>query len=623
MAADPALMSEWESLQRELAAVKCLSTSFKNRRYVAKYRGQQLRPEREYAKVVEDRFRDPEFTPFAWPLLEAACRVGDAFNVRALVANRGFDNTDEAMLARCVVAAAKRGDESILRCLLSNGGSPNAMLSHKPVQEYVDEDEDEDEGDSRNQFIVTALSTAASASQDHIVAALLDLGADPLTQPYSLLAACESGNLNSCNSIYRWLEQHARDHSPVLLLNYFGQNAVHRAALYGHVPVLDFLLSRAADINHRDRDDRTPLMLAIGSTTEHGKRSRLATVKYLLAHGARCGDVYDARRDTPLLMSFFIATRPPRRGRPREQVQSREILDQRRPTVHAKPVNHDLQTTLPEEDAAALAAESDESYDKHVAADRLSVALHLLSILDRQDQARANALGETILCIACKYDKESFVELALASPAASTMINARTVRGESALHMAARCRAVRIVYLLRQAGADRTFLSRDGLSALAVAVSTGDPDILDALLSPGPLICSPIGTVRARRWEKGGGRTEYKGLGKTNHGIASAHLREALFAAARFGKSALILKLIQYYKVDVTQRDPDGTGNTCLHVAVMHRQHHALDTLKRRGVPVRVENEAGMTAEALARRLGDVEALQILGQSFVTRKYDN
>ena len=77
MASDPALMREWELLQRELAAVKCLSTSFKNRQYVAKYRGQQLKPEKEYAAHVADRFRDPEFTPFAWPLLEAACKVGD------------------------------------------------------------------------------------------------------------------------------------------------------------------------------------------------------------------------------------------------------------------------------------------------------------------------------------------------------------------------------------------------------------------------------------------------------------------------------------------------------------------------------------------------------------------
>ena len=38
MASNPALMKEWEFLQRELAEVKCLSTSFKNRQYVEKYR---------------------------------------------------------------------------------------------------------------------------------------------------------------------------------------------------------------------------------------------------------------------------------------------------------------------------------------------------------------------------------------------------------------------------------------------------------------------------------------------------------------------------------------------------------------------------------------------------------
>ena len=74
---------------------------------------------------------------------------------------------------------------------------------------------------------------------------------------------------------------------------------------------------------------------------------------------------------------------------------------------------------------------------------------------------------------------------------------------------------------------------------------------------------------------------------------------------------------MERYKVDVSQRDPDGTGNTCLHVAVMYRQPHALETLKRRGVPVRAKNKAGMTAEALSIKMSNLEALEILRRSFV------
>ena len=620
MATNPELMREWAELQRELAEVQCLSVSFKDRAYVEKYRKQKLKPEKEYATHTQDRYRDPEFTPFAWPLLEEACRVGDEFNVRALIANRGFDSEDTEMLDRCVIAAAKRGDESILRCLIHHGASPNATVSYRPVQEYSQDGvtdgnaQIEEEEEDRNLYTETALSAASRKSHDRVVVALLDLGANPLAKPYALLLACESGNLASCNSIYRWLEKHAKDRSPVMLLNSFGQNAVHRAALYAHIPVLEFLLSRAADINEKDNEGRTPLMLAVGSTTECERRSRLSTVKYLLSQGATCGDIYDMQGDTPLLMSFFIATRTPRRGKPRKLTnQQRERIQK----AQAKPIGQDLEVILPEEDEARLAAASDKSYDELVANDRLSVDKYLLSILNTEDQARANALGENILCIASKYDNEDFVRLALASPAASIMINARTVRGESALHLAARSKSVRVVYLLRSAGADRNFRSRDGMSALAVAVSTGDPDIMDALLSPTPLLPSPVGTPRARRWEHGGGATQYPGLAKVNHGIDPEHLREALFVAARFGKSSLIVRLVERYKVDVFLKDPDGTGNTCLHVAVMHRQHHALNTLKRRGVPVGAKNNAGMTAEALASKISDLESLEILRRSFV------
>ena len=62
------------------------------------------------------------------------------------------------------------------------------------------------------------------------------------------------------------------------------------------------------------------------------------------------------------------------------------------------------------------------------------------------------------------------------------------------------------------------------------------------------------------------------------------HIFEALFVAARFGKSSLISRLVERYKVDVSQRDQMGRVIHA-HVAVMYRQPHALETLKRRGVP--------------------------------------
>ncbi len=37
---------------------------------------------------------------------------------------------------------------------------------------------------------------------------------------------------------------------------------MHLAASFGHLPMVDFLISRGADIHGRDKEGRTPLLLA-------------------------------------------------------------------------------------------------------------------------------------------------------------------------------------------------------------------------------------------------------------------------------------------------------------------------------------------------------------------------
>ena len=68
--------------------------------------------------------------------------------------------------------------------------------------------------------------------------------------------------------------------------------AVRRAAEQGDIAKLQFLLDRGADINARDADNRSPLMLAV-------THSRTKVVELLLAHGADA-NAADRSGATPL-----------------------------------------------------------------------------------------------------------------------------------------------------------------------------------------------------------------------------------------------------------------------------------------------------------------------------------
>jgi hypothetical protein len=101
-----------------------------------------------------------EFTAFTWPKLLLAVRCGDEFNARALIENRSFDPNDADELARCIDAAASRGDERICRALIRAGADPSQHYPDAPRTSWA------------------PLCVAAEYGQTHLVKALLDLGAD-------------------------------------------------------------------------------------------------------------------------------------------------------------------------------------------------------------------------------------------------------------------------------------------------------------------------------------------------------------------------------------------------------------------------------------------------------------
>lgn len=93
-----------------------------------------------------------------------------------------------------------------------------------------------------------------------------------------LLQACEQGNnVQAKGLLDSGLDVHARFTDFI----YSGLTAIHVAALYGHVNVVETLLKYAADVNGEDvREKRRPLHLAAGSRQG-------AMVRFLVKHGAQ------------------------------------------------------------------------------------------------------------------------------------------------------------------------------------------------------------------------------------------------------------------------------------------------------------------------------------------------
>ena len=376
----------------ELKAITETSITFKNQQFVTKYRTEKLKPIRTYARATGGRDDFYEFTPFTWPTLLLACQAGDVFNIRTIVDNRAFDPNDADELARCIDAASRSGHEQIARLLIVAGADPRRFYPDFPRQQF------------------NPLCTAAAAGQTHLVVALLDLGADADALPPALHVACSEGSVESVKAIVRWMEKDATDSDWMHLTDEQGQTCVHRAAKHGHATVLEFLcVHRGANINAVDKKKQTPLMLAVllGS---------LKTVQWMMRNGALLNSACDHRGDNALLMSFFACTRRPKKGRLLTSRFQNESSDLQEAGSGGRGggggggggggsgTKHNAWM-----EAGAPFNGMEEQRRDALNVEYLDIVQYLLSLVTDEEQLVRNAMGESMLIMACKYGMESLV----------------------------------------------------------------------------------------------------------------------------------------------------------------------------------------------------------------------
>lgn len=154
------------------------------------------------------------------PLLQAS-RYGDAALVRALLdAGASLQLPQQGSSEPPLLAAARAGNVDAVQLLLAAGADPETT-------EALDQQ--------------TALMWAAAAGQLDVARVLLEAGADPNRQARSNVLT-ERKNADFPTG---------------------GFAALHWSARNGDAAMIDLLLAHGADLNLRNGDDATPLMLAI------------------------------------------------------------------------------------------------------------------------------------------------------------------------------------------------------------------------------------------------------------------------------------------------------------------------------------------------------------------------
>jgi len=173
-----------------------------------------------------------------------AAGAGDLARAQALIASGSDVNARNSRGGTALMYAAVPGDAAMARLLVRHGARVNLAGANG----------------------WTALTIAAVKGHVAVVRLLLTHGADPNHGDLYGYTPLMRAVLEQRSEVVRALLATGR--SRVDAVDHYGATALHHAAEVGSRPLADMLLSAGADPQLRDRQGRTPAMLA--RDTGHG-----------------------------------------------------------------------------------------------------------------------------------------------------------------------------------------------------------------------------------------------------------------------------------------------------------------------------------------------------------------
>lgn len=371
-------------------------------------------------------------------LLQTCAEIGNDRFVEALL-NKGanVDAANESSLPP-LLYAVQGGHAGTVRLLLSWGASINGTDSGQR----------------------TAVMHAASSGKVEVLNILLEHGADIAAEDKqgrsAVMHAVSEGHADALKVLLEHgASARGRDVS--------GKTPVMYAASNVDCNILDLLLKYGVDLRGVDIDGRGPLMHAL-MNEKASEKDTVETLALLLGKGA---DVASTGESVGCLRHAALAG----------QNKVLELLVQYKANINAIDGNGR---------SALLHLASDTAKKPKWNKETISIILNAGANVDKFDNCKRTARKRTSLQWTASTGHLVLADAILnhVTPAkARKLVNDRTSRGKTALHLAAQHGQSSMVRLLLNHGANIETASEGGWTPLLIAAKAGHSDVVDALLA--------------------------------------------------------------------------------------------------------------------------------------------
>uniref|UniRef100_A0A1I8GXM6 ANK_REP_REGION domain-containing protein n=1 Tax=Macrostomum lignano TaxID=282301 RepID=A0A1I8GXM6_9PLAT len=344
------------------------------------------------------------------------------------------------------------------------------------------------------------IHVACESGKAHIAKRFIDLGVPVHAADSSgistLMLAAQSGSSEIIEALI------TRKQQLVEMKDIFGKSALEYAIVWDQEKVINQLIDAGCNVDNQQKDGRTPLMLAIASTS----KSADEVVQTLIEHGCSVDAVTEDGFNAAHVACKY------------NKLQVLKVLMEKGVSIESLTKSSDSCLTLavPKGSAELIGLLVDAGLSKsHINCEGHSavslgyqrgneeVLSKLLPVSD-SDVSNKYANGNTLLHLACEGGLKKLIESLLDRD--PTLLEAKNSKLETPVHVASRCSKLELVDLLLQRGADINSADEMGETPLFMAISAGNFTICKSILDKKPdlsLLNSEGVSAMAKAYHKG------------------------------------------------------------------------------------------------------------------------